>query len=62
MIDSFLPEELSEVELRNIIEDVLKTEEVISMKSMKKLMTEIPNRTTKIFDKSKISGILKEHI
>lgn len=60
IVNTFLPEEMNEEELKALILEMLKDEKDISMKHMKSLMVEIPKRTKKVFDKSLVSKILKQ--
>lgn len=62
VIETFLPKQLSEDEVKNIIADVIKTSGATGIKDMGKVMAEIKGKYAGQMDFSKASGWVKEKL
>lgn len=62
IVESFLPKQLSEPEVRAVIDDMIKTVGATGLKDMGKVMAEMKARYTGQLDFSKASGWVKERL
>jgi uncharacterized protein YqeY len=60
IILSYLPEQLSEDEVRNIVDDIISDLNVTQLKDMKKVMAEAENRIGNKCDNKTIANIAKD--
>ena len=59
VISEFLPKQMSEVEMKKVCEEAIKTTGASSMKDMGKVMGELKSKHADTLDFSKVSGIIK---
>ena len=59
VISGFLPKQMSEVEMKKVCEEAIKTVGASSMKDMGKVMGELKSKHADTLDFSKVSGIIK---
>ena len=59
VISEFLPKQMSEVEMKKVCEEAIKTTGASSMKDMGKVMGELKSKYADTLDFSKVSGIIK---
>ena len=59
VISGFLPKQMSEVEMKKVCEEAIKTTGASSMKDMGKVMGELKSKHADTLDFSKVSGIIK---
>ena len=59
VISGFLPKQMSEVEMKKVCEEAIKTTGASSMKDMGKVMGELKSKHADTLDFSKVSGIIR---
>ena len=62
MLKRFLPEQMSDDEIRHKVDDLISELNVTDIREMGKIMAELKSRFTGQLDMSKASGVVKERL